>query len=190
MGVFNSLTGSAIRYLIWIVIALTLLGILYFFWNSERHVLPQTEPVQKVEEPLILFNPVLQEFEKDKLKIRLIADKAQIFENKQRTLLTNISADLYVSDTPGSATHLQAGFAEMSAQSNLVRLWGAVRLETRDGQSLLTEELFLNNADKTVYNQVAVTAYTDQETIKAASMHYDLKKGILLLNQPSMQVKL
>jgi LPS export ABC transporter protein LptC len=105
-------------------------------------------------------------------------------------LLSHITAALFETDNSVPSASIWAEFGEFTGKSDLIRLWGKVRVEMKEGQHLLTEELFIDRRKEVIYNEVAVTAYSNSDVIKAASMHYTVSSKILLLTKPIAKMEI
>ena len=142
------------------------------------------------EEPLIISKPVVREFDFNLLKLQLVAESAQIFEQKQISQLKNIRIRLFNDKTKNSSTKIVAKSGEMKSESGIMRLWGKVQVDTSDNQTLRTEEIFLNQKKNTIYNETDVQVTAEDDEINASSLHYDISTGILVLEKPEAKIKL
>lgn len=179
-----------IRYISWIVITVLLVFAIYYVWNTQK----DTAPVEKVdtttEEPMLLFQPVVREFEGETLSFHMVAERAHVFEKKKLTRLWSIVANLYKDDPSQPSTTIRSKFGKLHGKESLLHLWGSVQVDTRDKQRLTTEELFLDRKRNVIYNSVPVTATSPTDRIDATSMHYDLTKDILRLTHPTAKINI
>ncbi len=178
------------RFGIWILLSFFLVISIFLLRNPKEDTRLPQERIKNAEEPLILSQPNVSEFERSRLKISLIAENAQIFEQKKTTLLNQIHIQLFdkIESTPN--TRIKAHFGEMNSESGILHLWDAVSINMRDGQKLLTEELFFNQNKNIIYNSVSVTLKSENDEITATSMHYDIAQGLLILQKPDAKIKL
>ncbi len=142
------------------------------------------------ENPMLLTAPVMTDYKNETLNFKLIADKAHVFEEKKQTLLFNLTAYLYEDDGVNLSARIVADQGEYLNKTELLRLWGKVRVELKEGQKLFTEELFVDRKKDLIYNTVKVKAISDSDIVNAASLNYRIKKGILLLRKPRATFKL
>lgn len=171
------------------------LAILFFifldaFWDTQdEHSVRKVREIEE-EEPLIISKPIVQEFDNNLLKLRLVAENAQIFEQKQITRLHNIQIHLYNTKLKSQSTKIMAHSGEMKSESGIMRLWGQVLVETGDNQTLETEEIFLNQNQNIVYNESNVLVTTEHDEIISSALHYNISTGILTLEKPEAKIKL
>jgi LPS export ABC transporter protein LptC len=159
-------------------------------WKSEEARMTRQNTPPESEEPLLITQPVVQEFANNNLKFRLLADNAQIFEQTQITKLENIYIYLFDVTSTASKTRIKAQSGEIRSESGIMHLWGRVRVDTSDGQVLKTEEMFLNQKQNVIYNHSVVNITTREDEIVASAMHYDLTNGVLTLNKPEAKIEL
>jgi LPS export ABC transporter protein LptC len=187
---FAKLKNNRLRYLKWLLISLSLLFAAYWVRDYQRIKPDDKKGIVKKEKPMLLTAPVMWEFNNEKLKLHLVADTAQVFEEIKLTRLINLTALLYEEDGANLSAHIVAEYGEYKAKSDLLRLWGNVRIELKEGQKLYTEELFVNRKQELVYNTVKVKAISGKDIINGASMKYQINKGILLLNKPRAKIEI
>ncbi len=135
-----------LRYLKWFLIVLSLT--LATFWVLEykdNKPVGGNKVVQK-ENPMVLTRPVMTEYVNEKLKMRLDANSAKVFEGNKVTRLLKLTAKLYDEDGITLSAWIVADFGEFKKRSDLLRLWGKVRIDLKDGQKLFTEELILQRS--------------------------------------------
>ena len=158
-------------------------------WETADEQTVTRGTIIKEEEPLIISSPIVQEFDSNWLKLQLVAENAQIFEQKQITRLNNIQIQLFNTKSNKASTRIVAQSGEMKSESGIMRLWGQVRIVT-GSQTLNTEEVFLNQKQNIIYNDTKVQVTTEHDEIISSAMHYDIATEVLILKKPEAKIKL
>jgi len=166
-----------------LIVTLLILS-LYLLWSSDNGPIEPAE-YQKQEKPVVLQNPDLTDFEKDRLTMRIQARKAHLFENEKLTLLFDVDGTLYPQEKDRNPTLIHADSGTIKESSQLVTLRGNVTVLFGDGQKLYTQEMNLDRKRELLYNQVDVTAISEEDRVVAKSMTYDMKTGVLVLTRPN-----
>lgn len=180
---------KGIRVLGLLSLAFGLAYIGHYAFNSQKAPSPKQKSALTDDQPLNLSNPVLTEFENDTLKLRLVANSAQLFERNKRMSLSKITATLFETNSSIPTASVWSDYGEFKGKSDLIRLWGKVRIETNSGQHLLTEELFIDRSKEVIFNEVTVTAFSKNDIIKATAMHYSISNKVLLLTKPVAKIE-
>ncbi len=176
-------------------VSLAGLLILFFIFIDASWETPDDHTISKgiiitEEEPLTISRPIVQEFEIDSLKLQMVAENAQVFEQKQITKLSDIKIQLFNTKSNNAPTKIVAQSGEMKSESGIMRLWGQVRIDTGGDQTLKTEEIFLNQKRNTIYNESNVRVTTEHDEIISSALHYDISTGVLILKKPEAKIKL
>ena len=188
MKLISQFRENRLRYLKWILIlSLLILAAVWVMHNRDNKPGEIRKSVKK-ENPMVLSKPLMTEYENEKLKMRLVAKSAEVFESKKKTKLHHLTAHLFEDDGKTLSAWIVADFGEFEDKSDLLHLWGKVRIDLKDGQKLFTNELFFNRRTEIVYNKVKVKALSGEDVINAESMEYEIKKGILLLGKPEASI--
>lgn len=162
----------------------------YLFWAPIGN---NTDPVErelKREKPIILQYPELSDYEENRLMMRIKARSARVFEKKKVTVLARIDGTFYSRMEDRRPTRVIADAGRMMDKSKLISVWGNVKVHFSDGQKLYTERLNLDQEKEQLYNKVAVKVLSGNDRIDASRMHYNMKTGVLVLNQPKAKVAL
>ncbi len=168
----------------WAILGLLTVVVTYLLLNSLVDDSEQKVVFSKKERPMIIMNPVLREYEDEKINLKLVADKAEVYEKKQSTILLKPVAKLFDSGDVSKVTIIRANTGKYQNKKDQIHLWGNVRIEFHDGQRLFTEELFVNSRKKVIYNTVKVKVISGSEVINAASMRYTMNNEVLVLKRP------
>lgn len=163
--------------------------VLYVSWSPEgSHSNPVEQQLEK-EKPIILQKPILSDFEGSRLKMKIHAKTARIFENEKVTLLTNIDGKFYSDNKDSGTTRVIANSGSIKGNDQLITVWGNVNVYFSDGQKLHTEKLNLDQKREQLYNKVAVTVVSGTDEIQASRMNYNMKTGVLVLTQPKAWIE-
>ncbi|MBU2513349.1 LPS export ABC transporter periplasmic protein LptC [bacterium] len=174
----------------WAIPGLLIVVIVYLIFNPAAEKSDKKPADKEKERPMIIMNPILKDYKNEELSLKLIADKAEIYEKTQSTILTSPIASLFDEADASKVTIIRAKTGELENKKDLIHLWGDVRIEFFDGQRLFTEDLFVNNKQRVIYNSVKVKVESKDEVINAASMRYTMDNEVLLLKKPNALLSL
>lgn len=160
----------------WTVLRLAITG----FEESE------IDAVVRDESPIVLLGAELTDYAGNRLKWKLTAQKALIFENKKLTNLIAIDAEIPNADLSQLPTLIRADKGVIRGDSKLVFLTGSVVVDFSNGQRLFTEELTLDQKQEKLYNHSNVLVVSNHDTMRGTSMLYHLKTEQLTLTRPQM----
>lgn len=174
------------KYLKWGILVVIVFIALYFVWPSyDIQDIDQTSTED--EQPMILLGPELFDYELNKIKWRISAAKAYIYEKRNITHLSGINGRIFSDDPEKKPTLIFAESGTIKADSHTLIVKGNVRINFNDGQEVFTEELIIDQGKAKIYNRVDVLVVSHQDTMKASSMSYDIKSGQLVLVRPRIE---
>ncbi len=174
------------KYIKWGILAVIVSVVLYFVWQPyENQNIDQTRSDD--EQPVILVNPELFDYELNRIKWQISAAKAYIYEKKNRTHLSRINGRIFSTDPNQKPTSIVAESGILKANSSTMVVKGDVQINFNDEQNIYTEELIIDQGKEKIYNQVDVLVVSKQDTIRASSMSYDIKSGHLNLATPRIE---
>lgn len=156
----------------------------YTTWQSEITNEFNAGNKKKDEEPIRLKQPVLYDYDSGRLKWEFTAKNAEIFEKQDVTTFEQISGRIYSKSLSDQSTKVTADKGKISGQTKIMILSGNIKINYADGQKVFTEQLIIDQNKEILYNHTKVLGISKTETIKAQSMHYDLKSEILTLEKP------
>lgn len=177
------------RFLTWGLIISILLLVLYLTWSVDDQQLIIQNAELKKEKPILLQNPELFEFKKNRLIMQVKATTARIYENRNLTLLTLIDGNVYSEDALEKPTRIFSNSGRIQSKEKLLTVWGNVRVVFSDGQQLFTEKLNLDQKKQLLYNKVAVRVVSKNDNMTADHMRYNIKTGILTLSKPKASIE-
>jgi len=169
-------------------IAASLLLWLFFALSSEPLELVLEEaPELKEETPMQVKGLELYEYKDDQEHLRIFATDALIYEQREASFLENVSAIVY-EEGRKQPTFIKSNRASMDGKSKLVTLKGEVELGYGKDATLSTAVLFYDQKTDKIYNRHPVLVKRNRDQVRARKMEYDLKKGVLILDKPILQV--
>ena len=142
------------------------------------------------EQPIMLVNPKLFDFQSDKVKWTFSAVRANIFQKRKLTFLYEINGSILHDDPAQKPTLVRADNGKIKNDVNLITISGNVRIDFDDGRKMFTEEIFIDQEKEIIYNQVDVLLISEQDTVNATSMRYDVRKGLLVLSKPRVEIEM
>lgn len=166
-----------------LIVGLLILA-LYLIWTWDDARQPAGQRIGVEEKPMILRNPELSDFEDNRLKMRINAEVARVFEERKLTLLETIDGRFYSKTAQEEPTRILADAGHIRGQTEQMTVWGNVRVFFRDGQILYTERMTLDQKKETLYNTVPVRVVSESDRVKADRMHYSIQSGVLVLTRP------
>jgi LPS export ABC transporter protein LptC len=162
----------------------TLLLAIYFSWESDSLRQEPRERDLAKEKPIILQQPVLSDFKNDRMTLQIKAKTARIYEQKKLTLLSQVNGTIHSVNAKEKPTQFFADSGRIKGNAKLLTVQGNVRVLFSDGQLLYTEKMNLDQKKELLYNRVRVRVVSDNDTIEADRMRYNINSGILTLMRP------
>ncbi|SDW42594.1 LPS export ABC transporter periplasmic protein LptC [Marinobacter mobilis] len=195
MSISDQLTRPWVRTLALLVSIAVLVSLL---WQSDERVPPlEAESLRGPSEPDgFVINGLYRSFDASgQLNTMISSPRIEQFESTQLATMVNPNATLVDKNT-GSPWTLTAETGTFHEQKNLVELQGNVIVTRQLGEdrqgTLETEQLTLDNANRTVYTDAPVTMTDGRSTTRATGMTawiddriLELKSQVIGLYEPA-----
>ena len=170
-----------------LIIAVTIGFFVLLFFGLQPETETNLTADTAEETPLLLQQLELYEYQDNKESLRVFAQQAQVFEEKELTLLFGVLAKLTEEDKD-NPIKIRSNEAKITGETKFMTLQGKVQVEFGKGSSLNTEILYYDQEAKRLYNQHLTTIENEHDTIVADSLVYATEKEILTLIKPVVTV--
>lgn len=162
----------------------------YMIWIVDKKDLSTTKEPDKIEQPMIMKEIVLRDYDKERIKWKIKAKKALLYEQQRVSYLSQIDGEIFHqgdSDTPPDL--LIADKAKVENSSNLITLSGNIDFRLSTGDSIQTEHLIIDPDKNQIFNNTLTFFLLGENKVRSESMHYNLKTERLILSKAKLQIK-
>ena len=161
---------------------------LFFALSSEPLELDLAEaPELQEESPMEIIKLELYEYKKDRESYRIFAEHALLYEKRQASFMDQVSALVYDKEAK-KPTFIHSDRATMDGQTKMFTLKGEVELSYGEDTTLTTAVLYYDQNRELIFNRHPVLVESRKDEIQAKRMEYDLQKGLLTLEQPTILI--
>ncbi len=144
--------------------------------------LEQTRDLEQAP-PLQLRQMELYEFQENQESLRIFAQEALIYEEQEKSFLFGVLAKIYEKNQ-ANPTQVKAQKASLNGKTDMVILNGKVEVNWDQESLLQTDILFYDHQAERLFNRNKVWLRSRLDEVEGDSLSYDLKKGLLLIQNP------
>ncbi|MDT8446434.1 MAG: LPS export ABC transporter periplasmic protein LptC [bacterium] len=164
-----------------------LVGLALFLVEPE---VPERAEDPSGPEPAVLSQIEIKDYDQSRLKLRVYAARAEVFEETEVTRLTQVHGILLPEKLGGESTRFKAAFGKLEGKTKRVTLTGDIRIELPRGRVILTQILYFDQEKELLWGDQPLRMLGPGDQVDAAGLTYQLKDAFLTLDQPAVEVEL
>lgn len=142
------------------------------------------------QKPISLTGAYLTDFAGNEVKWNISAATAEIFQNRDVTMIQGMRAEILGKPIDNKPTIVQSDFGQIEGKQNRMIMWDNVIVELGDGRRVYTREVEVDQRRDLMVAKYPVKLVSPTETLLGDSMRYNLKTEILNLSNPKAEVLL
>jgi len=146
--------------------------------------------MERSEKPASLVNIEIKEYQKDQIKLKLLAKEAWVYERSEVTDFVGVNGVIAPENVGGKGTQFWSDQGKGEDKIKRLTLEGSVRVIFPQGRTLYTERLYFDQEKDLLWGDKPVRVVGHAEDVKASGMKYQLKKDRLTLTKPNIEVSL
>ncbi|MCP4757028.1 MAG: LPS export ABC transporter periplasmic protein LptC [Proteobacteria bacterium] len=178
------------KTLVWGVSLTAIVVAAYITWQSRDTRNVDRNPILTNEQSISLQNTELVDYKSNHIRWKIKATSAEIYEKRNLTLLNRISGTIFSKSSPESRTSISADSGEMDGNSKLMTVIGNVRIVFDNGQIIHADKLVIDQEKEIIYSRTDILVISNRDRIKASTMVYDIKTGVLTLTKPKAKLEI
>lgn len=176
------------RIIIWIISLIAIGYAGYVVWQPLELDVDKIEKEKSVGKPLVMKKARFNDFENDQKSWLLLAEVAKIFHEEEITLLYTVDGELYDENDPEKVTRVKAQQGNINGKNQVISLKGNVQFYFDNGDTILTNELIMDQRKKVIYNNEKIHFQHIKDQIDADSVRYEMNTEKLYLKNPVIQL--
>lgn len=163
---------------------------LYWTWNS-MDLVENVAIETNFENPIVIQNPIINNFKNNFRNIQLTADKAELFQKRGITRLYVVKGKVFSAQKENQFSRFTAKLAFLDQKQKTLMLREDVVILLRDGKTIRSDNLTYNDNSGIIStnSQVTITDINASKIVGSA-MQYDTKKDRLQITYPKMSLLL
>lgn len=161
----------------------------YMLWNTDEKSGSTKKEAGKIEQPMIMKEVVLRDYDQERIKWEIKAKQALLYEKQKVSYLSQIDAEVFqMGDTDQTPHLLVSDKAKVENTPNLITLTGNINFKLNTGESIRTEALIVNPNKDELFNDTLTLFLLGENRAHSESMHYNLKTERLILNKAKLKI--